>query len=515
MPTPRKPRAIGLVAACKDPKLLGRVPWFRAQLDILAAIEESRRTVLVAGRRSGKSRMSAALLVWSALLRPGLRRYVTEGEWISFACCATSKDQGRIVLNAAKQMVSKSPVLAPMIEREVADALYFRNGSVIEVFPCSSRTTRGNPIAALVLDELAFFTSVDEGEQAAAEVHRALTPSLAQFGADRRLLLCSSPNGDNFFKERFDLALEQQDAVQADGSGVPVTALKLATWEVRGDLAEDVYDEERIALGDELFQAEFGAAFLASGSALLSEADIRQCVTLAGDLSPREIQGAVVGMDVGYRRDRSAAVVLGYDWKDEDVLRVAAVRTWAPAQDLSQGTEAHAEMVLAGVAELARQYDATVYGDTYESETTRARLQRHGVHVELTSSAGGVKGRMYRELAMRVRLGQIELPDFPLLIAELRRLRVSYRGTSPSVENPRVGDSHGDVGEALARAVFHLAEGGGENAPFGESTPPAASSVVGGYAAERGEGSAYDPESYAVEDAERGAGSSDDPYGFG
>lgn len=505
--------AIGLVRACEDPELLGKVPWFPAQLEVLAAVEQCRRTVVVAGRRSGKSRISAALLVWSALLRPQLRRYVTPDEWISFAACATSKDQGRIVLAACKQLVAGSPVLAGMVESEVSDALLFKNQSVIEVFPCSSRTTRGNPLGALALDELAFFTSVQDGEQAASEVHRALVPSLAQFGDDRRLLMCSSPNGSNFFKERYDAAVHQVAAAGEAGQRVSVAALKRATWEIRPDIGQETYDEERLTLGDEAFEAEFGGSFLAGVSALLSEADIRLCITLPGDLSPREIKGAVVGMDVGYRRDRSAAVVLGVDHLDESRLRVAAIRTWAPAQDLSQGTEAHAEMVLAGVAELALEYDAMVVGDTYESATTSARLQQHGVHVELSGSGGGVKGRMYRELAMRVRLGQIELPDHELLIAELRRLRVNYRGTSPSIENPRVGDSHGDVSEALARAVFQLSGDAGGSLPAAVPTTPVRPGAIAGTEDYR---YGYDPDSFEAEDRARGAGGGgSDPYGFG
>jgi hypothetical protein len=174
--------------------------------------------------------------------------------------------------------------------------------------------------------------------------------------------------------------------------------------------------------------------------------------------------------------------------------------------DLSEGTQAHAEMVLSEVARLAHQYGGRVFGDTYEAETTRSRLERHGASVELTSSAGGVKGAMYRELAMRVRLGQIELPDHPLLIAELRRLRVSYRGSSPSVENPRVGDSHGDVGEALARAVFHLAEEGGGGGAFAMPTVrPPANTIAGEYARQVA-GGADDPDSFAAEDAAEGRG---------
>ncbi len=489
---------------------MGTVPWFPGQLEIIAAVEDARQSVVVAGRRSGKTRISAAMLTWMALLQPHLRKFVTEGEWISFTCVATSKAQAGIVLSACKQLVSQSPVLSGMVQSELADALLFKNLSVIEVAPCSSRTTRGNPIAGLVLDEMAFFIDATSGDRAAEEVHRAMSASQVQFLEHRRLLMCSSPNGSNFFKDRFDRAVARQ-------ASAPVVAVKRATWDIRPDIGQGVYDEERESLGPELFSAEFGAEFLASGAALLSEADIRACVTLAGDLSPREVAGAVVGMDVGYRRDRSAAVVLGFDHTQENLLRVAAIRTWAPAQDLSQGTEAHAEMVLAGVADLAKEYNAMVVGDTYESQTTSARLQAHGVMVELTGTGAGVKGRMYRETAARIRLGLIQLPDHELLVAELRRLKVRYGGASPSIENPRVGDSHGDIGEALARAVFHLSEGTGGSPVYAAPTVPPRAGAVAGTDREVGYQGSYghDFDSFAEEDRRAGRGGrGDDPFGY-
>ncbi len=474
---------VPLVKAVGDRRLLGGTPLFPGQLEILEHVEWCNRVVVCAGRRSGKSRLASILLVWQALLRPDLRRYVLPDERIYCVAVAANAKQAKVVLDSAKRLVHGSPLLEPLIERETDEEIHFTNGSTVAAFVCSSRTTRGYPIAALVLDEFAFFQTTDEGPQAAASVYRAMTPSLLQFGDDRRLLICSSPNGENTFKQHFDAmrALEGEDEHAAVG------AFQLATWEVRPDIPQSVFDEERAALGEELFSAEYGGEFLAGGGALLAEADIRGCVADGGDLGPREVEGAVCGLDVGWRRDRSAAVILGRDHKDPERLRVAAVRTWAPAEDKALGVERHAEMVLGEVAQLANVYGATVFADTYESATTRARLEAHGVNVELTSTGAGTKGMMYRELASRVRLGQIEYPDHPLLIPELRRLRVSYRGVSPSVENPRVGDSHGDVAAALAMAVFHVAAETGGWPASGSYTPPPRGTVAGDVAAERGE----------------------------
>ena len=361
----------GLVEAVTDKKPLGGVSLLPVQMEVVEFMAWCTRVVLVAGRRSGKTRLSALLLVWSALLRPELREYVTPGELIYNVAVATNRQQARLTLGFARRIVSQSPVLAPLLESATEDALYFRNDSAIVAFPCTSAGRRGWPIAAPALDEFGWFTGVEEGERAAEAVYGAMNPSLAQFGDERRMIICSSPNGENELKKQFDAT----NRMEAEDEHATVAAFQLSTMEVRPDLPASVFDQERLALGDERFAQEFGAEFLTGVSSLLSDADIRLCVTLGGDLSPQEITGAVVGLDVGYRKDRSAAVVCGFDHKDPNLLRVAAIRFWEPAADLSQGVERHAEMVLSEVAQLARTYGATIYADTYESETTRSRLR--------------------------------------------------------------------------------------------------------------------------------------------
>ncbi len=55
----------------------------------------------------------------------------------------------------------------------------------------------------------------------------------------------------------------------------------------------------------------------------------------------------------------------------------------------------------------------------------------------------------------------LELYEEPDLVAELRRLRTRYAAGRASVENPRVGGSHGDIAQALALAVYELDRHGG------------------------------------------------------
>ena len=447
---------VELLDAVKDPNLLGAFELWPVQVEMLEAVAWAQRSIWCCGRRSSKSTLSSIVLLWMALLQPQLRDCVLEDERISFVAVAANREQARIVLNSAKRIVKQSRLLAPLIERETDTAIDFANGSSIEAFVCSSRTTRGWPIAALICDEFAWFTSTEEGPQTAANVYKALSPSTLQFGAARKLIISSTPNGPGTFKDHFDQAFAAEEA-----GDETVAVWRLPSWEVNPTLDQAELDRERAILGPQ-FEAEYEAQFLAGAAALLAEADIRACLGGAAELLATEGTDWICGADFAWRRDRSAAVILGRDHLDSEHLRVAAVRTWEPATGKEyEEVGLHQERVLEEVAAFARSYGASIVCDTYESAAVSARLQAHGVNVQTIGTGGGVRGRQYAELAAKVRLGQITLLDHPLLVGELRRLKMSFRGTGPTVENPRAEGGHGDVAASLAQAVYHLAEGGG------------------------------------------------------
>jgi hypothetical protein len=372
---------------------------------------------------------------------------VLEGEPVYFPSIASNREQARVALNQVRRLVRRSPLLRAAVARETEDAIEFSNGSIVTTFVCSARSIRGFPVAACLLDELGFFVSSEDGPAAASEVWRAIRPSLAQFGPARRLMVSSTPNGDNLFKTVFDGAV-----LDAERPGSGVAVFQAPTWQCNLTLPQNdpFYDTERRALGEQ-FDAEYGARFLGSGSALLAEADIRACVRPGAELDPLEADGWVVGADFAWRRDRSAAVVVGHERGYPDRLVVGAVRTWEPERDLSQGTERHQNMVLREVAQLAEQYGGgPVFCDTHESQTVQSKLQSFRARCEIEALGSGRKGDVFKELARHVRGGSVSFPDHPLRISELRRLRDRYGGQFLSIENPRAGGGHGDVAMAMA-----------------------------------------------------------------
>ena len=116
-------------------------------------------------------------------------------------------------------------------------------------------------------------------------------------------------------------------------------------------------------------------------------------------------------------------------------------------------------------------------------------MQRAGVTVRAVPMTASSKTAAFAELRSLIYTGQLELPDYPPLLAELRRLRTRFTAGSASVVNPRVGGSHGDLAQALAMAVWDRGEGG---VVYGESS--------------MSDSGRFDPQSYALEDSERSGG---------
>jgi hypothetical protein len=198
---------IGLLEAIDNEKLLGAAfTPFPRQREALEWVETCIRNFWCMGRRSGKSSMAGAVLAWRAALCPHLRRYVQPGEDIYHVAVASNREQAQVTLGAARRLLTASPVLSRLVERDTDTELRLRDGHVLAAFVCSARTTRGFPIATLCLDEFGFFQTSDDGPAAAQNVYRATVPSMLQFASDRRLIVSSTPNGDNFFKVLFDQA---------------------------------------------------------------------------------------------------------------------------------------------------------------------------------------------------------------------------------------------------------------------------------------------------------------------
>ena len=437
----------GLLEACDDPKLFGVELW-PMQRECMGAMADSRITVLKLGRRSGKSFMIALAALHACLLRPGLRRYVRPRERGYAVVVATNLRQARLVVAAARSVVEASPLLARMVESATDDELQFRNGMALTAFPCTSRGGRGWPIHTLILDEAAHFLDT-EGNSAAERVYEALMPSTAQFGADARVHVSSTPYGEEgLFASLYEEA--------ASGVLVDAVALSATSAEMNPTLTPEFLAAEE-ARDPESFRGEYLAEFVGSGGAFFDAKLIEACVAERGELTPDQGTDWVAGLDPAFSSDPFGLALVGRAKDDPGRLVVGAVRSWQPAKrkllSFSDRREREDE-VIAEVAEVCREFGARVVTDQYAARAVTDALAAEGLRVSSRPLTAASKTQVFTETRARLYAGSLELYEQPELLAELRRIRTRYAAGSSSVVTPRVNGTHCDLAMATALAVF-------------------------------------------------------------
>jgi len=451
-------RRVGLVEACLDRELFGFDLWPR-QRELLEAVDRGPRVHIWAlGRRSGKTTLAALVCLHAALLRPDLDERVRRGERRYAVGVATNLSQARLLVNAARSILERSPLLAPLMVGATEDELTFELPSgartALRAFPCSSRGGRGWPISTLVLDEFAHHISDEtEGYQTAARVWEALVPATAQFGDAARILAASTPFGrEGVFAELFQRA--------SSGELPDAVAQQLPTADVNPEIDEAFLERERLR-DPEGFAQEYEANFASGGAAFLDLS--RATIAERAELPPERIRGAVAGLDPAFSSDPFGLAIVGRPLEAEQSHRMilAAAHAWRPPKRKSASFEerrAIEDEVLDGVAAVCKRYAVQrVVTDQYAARAVVDRLKRHGLFVRVESMTAASKTAVFGELRARTYSQDLELYDHPDLLAELGRLRSRFTAGSASVVNPRVGGSHGDLAQALALAVAEQA----------------------------------------------------------
>ena len=115
----------------------------------------------ICGRRSGKSRIAAALAVFCAAFR---RYRLAAGETGRVLVIANDKSQASVTLDYVRAMFDAVPMLRALVTRQTEEVLHLRNRLRIEVRAANFRSLRGSTIVACILDEVAFFKSEESAQ---------------------------------------------------------------------------------------------------------------------------------------------------------------------------------------------------------------------------------------------------------------------------------------------------------------------------------------------------------------
>jgi len=437
----------GLVDACDDPDLFGITLWPK-QRELLESIGAGPRVqVLALGRRASKTTMMALVGLWCCLLRPGLRAPLRPGE-VGYAIgVATTLRQAELMIAAARSIVEASPMLAGMVEASTRSELRFSNGTAFTAFPCTSRGGRGWPVFALLMDEVAHFLDTD-GNSAAENVWQAFVPATAQFGDEARIVVSSTPWGSaGLFADLYG---------RASGGEMPAARAHHATSvEVNPTLTPEFLEGERVTMGPDQYAAEYLADFVAGGGAFLDLDQINAAVVDRPPLDPSTATSWVAGLDPAFSSDPFGLTIVGRD-NERKKLVLGLARRWLPqgADASFEGKRATEDAVLDEVAQECLRFNASVVTDQHLAPAVTDRLRRAGLSVTVEPMTATSKTAAFSELRARLSAGALELYSERQLLDELRRLRSKFTAGQASVLNPRVGDSHGDLAQALALAVW-------------------------------------------------------------
>lgn len=410
-----------------------RASSWDAWREVLALLtEQVREAYIIAGRGSGKSRITALIATWYAT-----RKYKrVPGEYIFIGVFAPDKRQAGVTFRYVVGLLRSVPELNALIEAETRGSVTLRNGVVLEVIAATTAAPRGRAYALAIVEEAAFLPHDSLSANPDAELLRALRPALARVPGSL-LMVVSSPYArrgilfeasERNRKKPTPEVLVVQRATSALNPSFDAGAIQRA------------YEDDPTSAA-----AEYGAAFRSDVESFLNR-DALMSVVMTGrhELPPmsRYRYRAFIDPSGGSNDSMTLAIAHTEDHKGIEIEILDLLREVRPPFS--------PEAVVEAFATDMRQYRVnTALGDHYAGEWPREAFRRHGIHYQTSDLT---KSDIYRDLLPLVNSGRLELLDEARLLSQLLDLeRKVARSGKDSIDHGPGG--HDDVANAAAGAV--------------------------------------------------------------
>jgi len=405
------------------------------------------RLLCVAGRRSGKTTIAAALMAWLArkILRDSTFLEgvpVLPDSLVSILNVACDIHQSAILFRTLTGFLSRLRLIpdgASRAERMQIGRL------LIESLSSSSRSSRGRTACGLCLDEFAHFQRTG-GPLADRAVWTALMPSLATFGPKGLAVVTTSPAGRSGVV---------WDLFSMRGQNRGTLTVQLPTWEMNPNIARESLEEEFVR-DENLARQEYGAEFLAPHGRFLRLEEIQACVTTIDHPPPGRARRHI-HVDLGFQHD-ATAIALGYidrsDSGDENDWRVVIERVEVmlppPGGSLNVGE------VEKRIVDIARESGAAaITFDQHQSAYLVERLRSAGFDAEVFPATAKSNRDVFSFLSHLISTRRIVLPQNQRLLDELATLECTPTESGFRVEAPSGGSD--DCADAVAVCAWRLA----------------------------------------------------------
>lgn len=402
----------------------------------VAPVEAAAEVWMIAGRRSGKSRVAALLAVFFAAVKTHPR--LVAGERGVVLVLAADRKQARVIFDYVFAMLEQAPALAALIEGKTTTEIRLTNGISIEIATSSSIATRGYTVVACLADEVAFWPT-DDAAESDTEVLNAVRPAMATTGG---LLVClSSP-----YAARGELHRAYEKHYGRDGS--PVLVWKAPTRTMNPTISAALIDR---ALADDYAaaEAEWLAEFRRDLETLFGREALAACV-VAGrhELAPGTMAYTAFVDPSGGSNDAMTLAIAHRPVVGGPVLDL--IREVHPPFS--------PEQVVKDFANDLRRYGlATVTGDAYAGEWVAEQFKKHRIDYVLSKLT---RSELYLELLPLVNARDVAFLDHPRLIGQLSALQRRVGRSGRDSVDHRSG-LHDDVANAVAGACVVAVRGAG------------------------------------------------------
>jgi hypothetical protein len=473
--TPPSGTVITIDQALTDPHLLGAAlgdpaPWStwlavlkatfglrlsRSERRAFASVAGSRKPPArmvrelwaVCGRRSGKSRMAAAIGVFIACFVPHV---LAAGEIGVVLLLAASKAQAAVVRNYCAGFLQASPVLAQQVENVTAETIALKGNIAIEIHSASYRTTRGRTLIAVVGDETSFWRD-EASAQPDVEIYRAVLPPLISSGG----IFIAISTG---YRKVGLLYSKWRDHFGRDDADVLVVAGATTTFNPTID--RRVIDAAQ-ANDPEAADAEWGGGFRSDITTFLGDTTIDAAIDDARPTELPPVPGVKYGAFADPSGGRHDAFTLCIGHKDGDRYIADVIRGRTPPFNPKD--------VVAEYAALAKEYGCReITADHYSAAWAESEFRAAGITLKRSDKPAS---QLYIESLPLFMRGVVSIPNHPRLVRELRLLeRRTSRSGRDVVDHGRNGfDDHaaslagmlrsfnrrkGEIGWGIAHGIF-------------------------------------------------------------
>jgi phage FluMu gp28-like protein len=256
-------------------KLLG-IDLYEYQTKIL--LDPSPQICICAGRRTGKTTVASIM---------GLHFALTHNNTNVIIVSPTQR-QSNIVMSYIKGMIRNSLLVSMLIEKDISEEVWFKNGSRIMSLPSGvdGRTIRGITSHMIIFDEAAFMPQI---------IFDVVLPSIIA-SKDYKIILISTPNTENGYF--FNATKTWKSYYHISTEDCP-------------NINKEFLEQEKGRLDPYTYAREYEAKFISSSDSYFPLPVIAK--SFQPGIDKKSYPFYTIGVDIGRSGSKCCMIVLGYD----------------------------------------------------------------------------------------------------------------------------------------------------------------------------------------------------------